>query len=99
MRKVTINRFTASVPDGRSLVYSFFVPLNVAVQPNARTVLVTAYDDSYYVAFDILHTDAVTEQDNGNVSCTLGVQKTKVKSEWPGQYVPDQLVVTFKEKT
>ncbi|HEY9593289.1 MAG TPA: DUF1007 family protein [Spirochaetia bacterium] len=98
VKKFAIEQFRASVADKRSLVYSFFVPLNVPVDPSQKTVFVTVYDDTYYVAFDILHTDAVTVKSDESVSCTLAVQKTKVKAEWPGQYMPDQLVISFKEK-
>ena len=98
VKKFAIEQFKASVADGRSLVYSFFVPLDVPVDPSQNTVFVTVYDDTYYVAFDILHTDAVTVKTDGDVDCALGIQKTKIKAEWPGQYMPDQLVITFKEK-
>jgi ABC-type uncharacterized transport system substrate-binding protein len=95
----TIEQFSASVANGKSLVYSFFVPLQVPVQSAEQTVLVTIYDDSYYVAFDLLHTDEVTVQSGDDVSCALSIQKTQVKPQWPGQYMPDQLVIKFKEKS
>jgi ABC-type uncharacterized transport system substrate-binding protein len=94
-----VTQFSASVADGKSLVYSFFVPMKVMVLPTEQTVLATIYDDSYYVAFDLLHTDQVTIQAGDDVSCALSVQKTKVKPQWPGQYMPDQLVIKFKEKS
>jgi ABC-type uncharacterized transport system substrate-binding protein len=98
VREFKIEQFTPSETGGKSLVYSFFVPLNVPVQQAEQTVLATVYDDSYYVAFDILHTDAVAVKAGDDVSCQLSVQKTQVKPEWPGQYMPDQLVIRFKEK-
>ena len=54
------------------------------------------YDDSYYVAFDLLHLDDVTVQAGPEVTCRLSIEKTKVKPLWPGQYMPDQLVIRFK---
>jgi ABC-type uncharacterized transport system substrate-binding protein len=97
LKSFSVERFTAIVKDGRTLVYTFFVPLNVPVHAAEQTVLATVYDDSYYVAFDILKTDAVTVQADADVTCSLSIQKTKVKPEWPGQYMPDQLVIAFKE--
>jgi len=94
-----VTQFSAAVADGKSLIYSFFVPLKVPVQTTEQTVLATIYDDSYYVAFDLLHTDEVTVQSGDDVSCVLSVQKTQVKPQWPGQYMPDQLVIKFKEKS
>jgi hypothetical protein len=56
----------------------------------------TIYDDTYYVAFDLLHLDDVTVQAGPDVTCTLSIEKTRVKPLWPGQYMPDQLVIRFK---
>jgi ABC-type uncharacterized transport system substrate-binding protein len=92
----TIERFTPSVSDARKLVYAFFIPLNIPVQPAGQTVRLTVYDDSYYVAFDLLHLDDVTVQAGPDVTCSLSIEKTKVKPLWPGQYMPDQLVIRFK---
>jgi ABC-type uncharacterized transport system substrate-binding protein len=98
LRQFTIEQFTPSVVDGRSLIYSFFVPLSIPVTSTEQTILVTVYDDSYYVAFDILRAGDVTVAGGGHVDCALSVQKTQVKPEWPGQYMPDQLAIRFKEK-
>jgi len=91
-----IERFTPSVTEEKKLVYSFFVPLKVPVQPTDQTVHLTVYDDSYFVAFDLLHLDDVTVNASPDITCTLSIEKTKVKPLWPGQYMPDQLVVRFK---
>ena len=97
LKKIPIQRFTPSVVEGGKLVYDFFVPLNLPVTTQEQTVRVTVYDDSYYVAFDLMHTDDVTLKGNEGVSVTLAIEKTKVKPVWPGQYMPDQLVIRFKE--
>jgi ABC-type uncharacterized transport system substrate-binding protein len=97
VRRFSIERFTPSVTDNGRLVYSFFIPVKLAVTPEEQTVALTVYDDSYYVAFDILHAEDVEVQAGPAVACTLAVQKTKVKPAWPGQYLPDQLVIRFKE--
>ncbi|MGO9310042.1 MAG: DUF1007 family protein [Spirochaetia bacterium] len=91
-----IQKFTPSVVEKTKLVYSFYVPLNLPVKPTDQSVRVTVYDDSYYVAFDLLHLDDVTVQSGDDVTCDLSVEKTKVKPLWPGQYMPDQLVIKFK---
>jgi ABC-type uncharacterized transport system substrate-binding protein len=95
LSRFSIQQFTPSVAD-KKLVYSFFVPLKVPVQPEGQSVRVTVYDDSYYVAFDILHVEDVTVQAGQDVTCALSIEKTKVKPQWPGQYMPDQLVISFK---
>jgi len=91
-----IEQFTPSVTDKNKLVYTFFIPLKVALQPTDQTVRLTVYDDSYYVAFDLLHLEDVTVQAGPDVTCDLSIEKTKVKPLWPGQYMPDQLVIRFK---
>jgi tRNA threonylcarbamoyladenosine biosynthesis protein TsaE len=97
LKRFPIQRFTPSVTDKGRLVYTFFVPLKLAVAAGEQTVVLTIYDDSYYVAFDLLHVEDVTVQAGPGVDCGLTVQKTKVKPLWPGQYMPDQLVIRFKE--
>ncbi|HET6450418.1 MAG TPA: DUF1007 family protein [Spirochaetia bacterium] len=97
LRKLPIEKFTPSVTEKNRLVYSFFIPLGLPVRAEEQRVLLTVYDDSYYVAFDILHAQDVTVQAGADVSCALSVQKTRVKADWPGQYMPDQLVIRFKE--
>jgi ABC-type uncharacterized transport system substrate-binding protein len=94
--RFTIDRFAPSVADAGKLVYSFFVPLKLPVQPTEQTVRLTVYDDSYYVAFDLLHLQDVTVQAGAEVACSLSIEKTKVKPLWPGQYMPDQLVIRFQ---
>ena len=52
-------------------MYSFFIPLNIPVQPTDQTVRLTVYDDSYYVAFDLLHLDDVTvKRDRRSLVCS-----------------------------
>lgn len=97
LKKLVIRKFAPSVAEKGRLVYSFFIPVKVPVTAEDQTVLLTVYDDTYYVAFDILHVENVTVQSGSDVACDLSVQKTKVKAEWPGQYMPDQLVIRFKE--
>ena len=92
----SIEQFSPSVVDKNKLVYTFFVPLKVPVQPMSQTIRLTVYDDSYYVAFDLLHLEDVTVQAGLDVTCDLLIEKTKVKPLWPGQYMPDQLVIRFK---
>ncbi|HUI73048.1 MAG TPA: DUF1007 family protein [Spirochaetia bacterium] len=96
-KKFIIEEFTPSVADKGQLVYRFFIPLDVPLEEKAQTVLLTVYDDTYYVAFDILKLADVTVQAGPDVACNLSIQKTRVKPEWPGQYMPDQLVIRFKE--
>jgi ABC-type uncharacterized transport system substrate-binding protein len=97
LKELVIQKFTPSVTDKGRLVYSFFVPVKLPVTTEPQTVMLTVYDDTYYVAFDLLHVGDVTVQSGPDVACELSVQKTKVKPQWPGQYMPDQLVVRFKE--
>jgi ABC-type uncharacterized transport system substrate-binding protein len=96
VEKLRIEKFTPSVAEKTRLVYSFFIPLNVTVQPTEQSVLLTVYDDTYFVAFDILHLEDVTVQAGQDVTCNLSIEKTKVKPLWPGQYMPDQLVIRFE---
>ncbi len=95
----TIEQFSPSVADQTKLVYSFFIPLKIPVESSESTVRLTVYDDSYYVAFDLLHLSDVTVKAGADVACDLAIEKTKVKPLWPGQYMPDQLVIRFKRSS
>ncbi len=97
VKKLRIEQFTPSVVEGSKLVYSFFVPLDLPVTGDEQTVRVTVYDDTYFVAFDLMHADDVTVKGDSGVSVGLSIEKTKVKPLWPGQYMPDNLVIRFKE--
>ena len=96
MTHFKIERFMPSVTEKKKLVYSFFIPLNVAVQGKEQSVRLTVYDDTYFVAFDLLHLEDLTVTSGPDISCELAIEKTKVKPQWPGQYMPDQLVIRFK---
>ena len=97
LTKIKIEQFTPRVVEGNILVYSFFVPLDIPVTESQQTIRTTVYDDSYYVAFDLMHVDDVTITGGDGVSCALSVEKTTVKPSWPGQYMPDQLVIRMKK--
>lgn len=97
LKKIRIEQFRPSVVEGKQLVYSFFVPLDLPVSSDEQTVRVTVYDDTYFVAFDLMHASDVTVKGDEGISVGLSIEKTKVKPVWPGQYMPDQLVIRFKE--
>jgi ABC-type uncharacterized transport system substrate-binding protein len=99
LKKIRIEQFTPRVLDGGKLVYSFFVPLDVPVTTDEQNVRVTVYDDTYFVAFDLMHAEDVTVEGDDGVSVGLSIEKTKVKPLWPGQYMPDNLVIRFREKS
>ena len=97
LAKIKIEQFTPSVTSDKKMVYSFFVPLDLPVTAAEQAVRVTVYDDSYFVAFDIMHVEDVTVAAGQDVSVGLSIEKEKVKPLWPGQYMPDQLVIRFRE--
>jgi ABC-type uncharacterized transport system substrate-binding protein len=97
LKKITIQKFVPTVTNGTILVYSFFVPLDIPLTSADQTVRVTVYDDSYYVAFSPMHVEDMTVTGSDGVSCRLSVEKTTVKPAWPGQYMPDQLVIRMRK--
>jgi ABC-type uncharacterized transport system substrate-binding protein len=94
--KIAIEQFVPSVTPSGRLVYAFFVPLHLKSISKDQAVRITVYDDTYYTAFDILHAEQVKVDNDASVSVVLKVEKTKVPALWPGQYMPDQLIVTFQ---
>jgi ABC-type uncharacterized transport system substrate-binding protein len=78
-------------------VYTFSVPLNVPIKAVEQTVRLIVYDDTYFVAFDLLHMEDVKLDAGQGVEYQTAIEKSKVKPLWPGQYMPDNLVIRFKE--
>ena len=74
VRRFHVEHFTPSVAEGGKLVYSFFVPLNLPVHPEEQTVRVTVYDDTYSVAFDLMHADDVAVKGDQAVSVALAIE-------------------------
>jgi ABC-type uncharacterized transport system substrate-binding protein len=87
-----IEEFKPSIEGGR-LVYSFSLPLSLDVPASGRELRLTIYDDTYYVAFDKMLPSDVAIEGDGSASGTVAIVKTKVKAQWPGQFMPDQILV------
>jgi ABC-type uncharacterized transport system substrate-binding protein len=93
-----IEDFVPSISHG-ALVYQFNVPLRLEVAAGAkRKVGVVIYDDTYYVAFDIMKVAYVALVGDSDMDCAVSIEKTKVKAVWPGQYMPDQVVLRMTGK-
>jgi ABC-type uncharacterized transport system substrate-binding protein len=91
-----IRDFKPSI-SGNRLVYRFGIPLKVTIGIGERHSLgVTLYDDSYYSAFDRIHPADVVVEKSAGVECLVSIEKTIVKASWPGQYMPDQVVLRMK---
>jgi ABC-type uncharacterized transport system, periplasmic component len=84
--------FKPSIRDG-ALVYSFALPLDAPVSAAGLELRLTIYDDTYYVAFDKLKPSDIEMTGDGSLSASISIEKTEVKAEWPGQFMPDQIRV------
>ena len=92
-----IEDFTPSVRDGR-LVYAFLLPLRLPITAAPLELRITIYDDTYYVAFDKMSPSEVALRGGDAIDSAVTIEKTKVKAEWPGQFMPDQIVLRMKRK-
>jgi ABC-type uncharacterized transport system substrate-binding protein len=93
-----IQGFKPSIDAGK-LVYSFSLPLAIKVEAASRELRLTIYDDTYYVAFDKMNPQVDIELRSGaDVASSVSIEKRKVKAEWPGQFMPDQIVLRMKGK-
>jgi len=92
-----IEDFRPSVRDGR-LIYAFSLPLRLPIAAETLELRITIYDDTYYVAFDKMSPSDVAIQGGDSIDATVSIEKTKVKAEWPGQFMPDQIVLRMKRK-
>jgi ABC-type uncharacterized transport system substrate-binding protein len=80
------------------LVYSFSLPLALPIRAAGSELRITIYDDSYYVAFDKMSPSDVAVRSGDSIATAISIEKTKVKAEWPGQFMPDQIVLRMKRK-
>ena len=92
-----IRDFKPTIRAGR-LVYSFSLPLRLPIPAKPTELRITIYDDSYYVAFDKMSPKDIEIHSTGSVEAAVSIEKTKVKAEWPGQFMPDQIVFRMKRK-
>lgn len=86
--------FSPSVRGGR-LVYAFSLPLDAPVPASGLEIRLTIYDDTYYVAFDKMSPSDVGLSGDASAKVSVSIVKTKVKADWPGQFMPDQLLLRF----
>jgi len=92
-----IQDFRPSVRDGK-LVYAFTVPLNLSIETKSLELRITIYDDTYYVAFDKMSEADIAILGDDAIDAMVAIEKTRVKAEWPGQFMPDQIVISMKKK-
>lgn len=92
-----IKDFKPSVRDGR-LAYSFSLPLALQIPASTLELRITIYDDTYYVAFDKMSPTDVAIVAGDAIDAAVTIEKTKVKAERPGQFMPDQIVLRMKRK-
>ena len=92
-----IRDFKPTIKDGR-LIYSFSLPLELPIAAKSTELRITVYDDTYYVAFDKTNQSDVEVRTADAVAAEVSMEKTMVKPEWPGQFMPDQIVLRMRRK-
>lgn len=92
-----IEEFNPSVRDGK-LVYAFSLPFAIPIGDTAIELRITIYDDTYYTAFDKMSPSEVVLRGGDSIDAAISIEKTKVKAVWPGQFMPDQIVIRMKRK-
>lgn len=88
--------FKPSMLGGR-LAYSFALPLDVPIPAAGRELRLTIYDVTYYLAFDRLQASDIEITSDGTASSEVFIVKTKVKADWPGQFMPDQILIKLEK--
>ena len=92
-----IRDFKPSIRDGK-LVYSFYLPLALQIPAAGRELRLTIYDDTYYVAFDKMSPADIAINGAGSIAVSVSIVKAKIKAEWPGQFMPDQMLLRLKKE-
>jgi ABC-type uncharacterized transport system substrate-binding protein len=96
IERFTIQRFSAEVIESDTLVYSFFVPLNLAVKSAEQTLRLTLFDEAYSVAFTPVSLDELDVVSDGKIKVIPSVEKSDIRPLVPGQEVPRRLVIRFR---
>jgi len=92
-----IRDFKPSIRDEK-LVYSFYLPFSLPIPEAGREIRLTIYDDTYYVAFDKMNPQDIAINGGGAVTASVSIVKAKIKAEWPGQFMPDQILLRLKKE-
>jgi ABC-type uncharacterized transport system substrate-binding protein len=91
-----IEDFKPSISGGK-LIYRFSIPIGVVVkQGETRNLGITLYDDSYYSAFAKMGAENVILSKAEGVECRVSIDKESVKASWPGQFMPDRIVLKLR---
>lgn len=83
--------------EGAALVYRFSLPVKLRLKGGVKTTFgITVYDDTYYVAFDKMTPADVTIESASPVDHAVSIGKAKLKATWPGQWMPDEVILRVK---
>ncbi len=92
-----VKEFNAYMNEDKKLVYNFFVPVNIELNEQFKSIKLTVYDDTYYIAVGLLKTNPVQvtgiSEENYNYKCIRNSRDII----YYGQTMPIQVVLEFKK--
>lgn len=92
-----VDRFVPTI-EGNRVVYSFGFPLGLALPSGAFSLTIRVYDDTYYTAFAKMEAREIVLAGSPPAGLAVSIEKDSVKATWPGQWMPDVIVMRAKAR-
>ncbi len=92
-----INGFSASILDEVNVVYAFFIPCEAAVQDEDTTLVLSVYDETYYIAVEVAEENPVQARNIDIENYSYEVKDNPEKPYYYGQIIPGEIIFKFRK--
>ncbi len=89
--------FFAYIRDGAMVVYTFIVPCEVIAEAKYKTIVLSVYDDTYYIAVTTAKENSVQAEGIVEKNYSYKIVDTPGKSYYYGQIIPEEIIFKFKK--
>ena len=93
-----VERFTCRLDEGRKLVYSFFVPIEILARPSPREIRVSSHDESFFSDIIFGKKEPVRINGGSEVVVSHTLRKHPTKRIFGGTVTPEEVVLEFRRK-
>lgn len=91
-----VNNFNAKIKDGK-IVYYFFIPFKAEATNSYKTISVSMYDKSYYIALNPAKVNAVTVRNSMNSESTFKKYEDIKHSYYYNQIYPTVVELKYRK--
>jgi ABC-type uncharacterized transport system substrate-binding protein len=92
-----VTNFKAEIADN-SVIYYFFVPLDIKAAAAGRLISVGCYDQTYFCDISYAKVAPVRLQGNSHYECSWQIVEDKKNAYWGGFIIPKIVSLKFRKK-